>query len=403
MKAKISIVSKINLKKGHPIILDVSHSLDVKTSLRRKKTIGHSKIDHWDTARDLPLSIHPDYEYLYGKILEIRDKTKKHTFLKLTDIDAAVSVLIGPNITTYDVQEYAKKEIELLRSRGREGNADHVKSGMKAWAQYAPDLTFDKIDRELIAGFKRSYKGVVADTTVKAYIGVLRKIYNLALLDSDLKLQDNNAFKSCMSGLKIRMRRARNTYLNDKNIKKLIDRKVKGNFVISNSEHRALDLTLLQYYLGGANLKDICFLKRNQFYKKRVMMHRSKLGTDAEEFDLRVFKKAKIILEKYQGEDPVYWFPWRTDHKGYITFRDNHNRSLRSVQSKINLKLSPINDTMSSNVIRHTFATRAKFLGIDPDIIRELMGHERGDIDTVYKDVYPEKVRDKSHKKIILV
>jgi hypothetical protein len=31
------------------------------------------------------------------------------------------------------------------------------------------------------------------------------------------------------------------------------------------------------------------------------------------------------------------------------------------------------------------------------------MGHERGDIDTVYKDRYPEAVRDAAHKKIIKI
>jgi hypothetical protein len=40
-------------------------------------------------------------------------------------------------------------------------------------------------------------------------------------------------------------------------------------------------------------------------------------------------------------------------------------------------------------VARHSFANRAKNLMID--ITRELMGHERDDVDNYYKDKYPEK------------
>jgi len=60
----------------------------------------------------------------------------------------------------------------------------------------------------------------------------------------------------------------------------------------------------------------------------------------------------------------------------------------------------PKGGELTSKVIRHSFATIGKFLMIDVDVIRELMGHERGDMDTVYKDLYPEGVRDAAQLKI---
>jgi len=50
---------------------------------------------------------------------------------------------------------------------------------------------------------------------------------------------------------------------------------------------------------------------------------------------------------------------------------------------------------------RHTFANIAKSLFLEVDLIRELMAHERDDIDNYYKDRYPEEVRDKAHWEII--
>lgn len=51
--------------------------------------------------------------------------------------------------------------------------------------------------------------------------------------------------------------------------------------------------------------------------------------------------------------------------------------------------------------MRHTFATLGKFKRIEEDLLRELMGHERNDIDTVYKDKYPEAQMDAAQVKII--
>lgn len=404
MKATISIVTKNELKKGCPIVLDVAHkdTISGRTS-RTRKTIGHSLVKDWDFEKDLPRLSHPDGESLASRVIIIRDRAKKYNFTSLTAVGEGVSYLLSHRVVSSDVQEYGEVEALRLEAAGKYGTASSLRACLKPWSIFAPGLNFHDIDASLIARFKQENKGRISDTTIKAYVGALRKMYNIALYDRDMSLVDNGAFKSCMKGLRIRMRRARNVYLNDKNLKKLVDRKVKGNFVLSGAQVKALDFTLLQFYLGGANLKDVLFLKREMFYKNRVLLQRSKLGSSAEYFDVKVFKAAREIFKKYEGNDPVYWFDVRKDPVGYKTYRDRHNKNLRDLQPKIGLKLAPINDAMSSNVIRHTFATRAKFLGINADIIRELMGHERNDIDTVYKDKYPEKMRDKAHKKIIKI
>ena len=51
--------------------------------------------------------------------------------------------------------------------------------------------------------------------------------------------------------------------------------------------------------------------------------------------------------------------------------------------------------------MRHTFATLGKFERIEEDLLRELMGHERNDVDMIYKDKYPEAERDAAQLKII--
>jgi len=68
---------------------------------------------------------------------------------------------------------------------------------------------------------------------------------------------------------------------------------------------------------------------------------------------------------------------------------------------QLQIDVLPVKAPFISKSVRYRFATIAKFKMIDVDIIRELMGHERNDIDTIYKNLYPEEVRDAAHFKII--
>jgi integrase len=68
-------------------------------------------------------------------------------------------------------------------------------------------------------------------------------------------------------------------------------------------------------------------------------------------------------------------------------------------------KLANVTDVTGLNIsmkcARHTFASAAKDKGVDGDLLRELMGHRRNDVDNYYKEAYPEKMRDKAQMKVI--
>ena len=82
---------------------------------------------------------------------------------------------------------------------------------------------------------------------------------------------------------------------------------------------------------------------------------------------------------------------------------NNHRRDIKVVFKMLGVEVLPKHDSFTTKSVRHSFATIAKFERIDVDIIRELMGHERTDIDTVYKDSFPEEDRDAAHWKIISI
>jgi integrase len=101
------------------------------------------------------------------------------------------------------------------------------------------------------------------------------------------------------------------------------------------------------------------------------------------------------ILAKYTGEGD-WLFPYKKDNDSYITFRGVYQRALIYIQEKQEIEVLPDGGNIAVKVARHTFANLAKTMNIDTDIIRELMGHERDDVDNYYKDKYPEAIRDKA-------
>jgi hypothetical protein len=155
-----------------------------------------------------------------------------------------------------------------------------------------------------------------------------------------------------------------------------------------------LDLFLLQFYFGGCDLVDLYFLKKNQIKRNRVSFVRTKTNTGTR-IDLKIHPKAEVLLQKYT--DAGEWvFPWGKDKASYENFRRTYQRGLIYIQEKNDVSVLPDGGNMGVKVARHTFANIAKNLMIEPDVIRELMGHERDDVDNYYKDKYPEAVRDEA-------
>ncbi|MNL58120.1 hypothetical protein D3C87_1817310 [compost metagenome] len=103
--------------------------------------------------------------------------------------------------------------------------------------------------------------------------------------------------------------------------------------------------------------------------------------------------RAQKIIDKYRSTGE-WLFPWNKEKTSYETFRRAYQRALIFVQQNEEIEVLPDGGHIAIKVARHSFANRAKNLMIETDITRELMGHERDDVDNFYKDKYPEKVRD---------
>lgn len=392
MKAKIKLwKSDGETSQGFPVKLILSHKRKTK-----RRTVFYSPVEDWDELNQIPKNSHDDFEEVFGRVKDYEKKAVRLYFKEIEDFEKAFEYLLETGVTKKNISFYdwASERIEFMEKQGRKGNAEAYQTAVNELKYFSPFLNFSGFTPNLLEEFK-SYKKSQGckNSTVKNYLVEIRAIYNSAVKVGII--EDKKPFTGLFGDLPIKRRRQRNRYLPEFEILKM------EKVDLTASYQRAIDFSLLQFYLCGVDLIDIYYLKIEDLVGDRVFFTRRKLGEKGYEFDMLLPAKAKKIIEKYQASEGESIFPWRKDHLGYKTFRNNHNRNLKILQKRLDIALLPKNDNLTTKVMRHTFATLGKFARIEEDLLRELMGHERNDIDTVYKDKYPEAERDAAQLKII--
>lgn len=415
MKVSITLIKSDPYNQdGYPISLRVAHG-----SKKPQKTIGRAWPEHFDDKMQMITDEHPDYDVLAPKIMNYKLKARKLVISgEITDPQALLAELEKTPSSSITLKQFAdawiaeknelrdmhEKKGEVKERNNIDGYVRSVRNAMEQFQLSCPDIRIDALDYDALKKFKkaRQLAGNTANT-VHLYLRTIRQMYNKACLEH--KIENKQPFKGIFSGLAIRSSQGRKKYLDIEAVRVL------ESLVLTGERERSRDLWLLQFYFGGCDLIDIYFLKKVQVRKGRVRFERGKVHT-GRIIDLKVHPKAAAIMEKYPGEGE-WQFPWRKDAEGYDTFRNNHGKMLKQIQKEQNaaadaekkkelrVDVLPEGGNLAIKVARHTFGNAGKRHFVDDDLLRELMGHERNDVDNWYKDKYPEKVRDEALFKII--
>ncbi|MNF80937.1 hypothetical protein D3C84_631910 [compost metagenome] len=265
------------------------------------------------------------------------------------------------------------------------GNVKVYNNVIAQFENFGKNISLQNLDYETLIHFK-NYNISIGNSksTIHLYLRTLRAIYGKGVLMH--RLSDQKPFARVFEGLKTKSFDTRKKYLDRESISRL----EKLNLLTAKQKY--VDLFLLQFYFGGCDLIDLYYLKERQIRKGRVVFERTKTNT-GNRIDLKVHPRAQKIIDKYRSTGE-WLFPWNKEKTSYETFRRAYQRALIFVQQNEEIEVLPDGGHIAIKVARHSFANRAKNLMIETDITRELMGHERDDVDNFYKDKYPEKVRD---------
>jgi hypothetical protein len=384
---------------GFPLVLEVSHR-----GKRIQKRVAFAKVHEFSIDAGLITPKHPDYGFLMAYMVDIKLRARRLVYEFPNDPEALLAKLFekersGLKFAEFgmellnDMEELAQeyeRSGRLLERNRTNGNRLVYKNVLEQFAKVVPGVTFDGLNGEVIERFKQHHrlKGN-SRATIHNYLRTLRAIYNKGV--QRYNLPNKKPFEGAFDGLKVRARDARKKYLTDAELQKL------EHYAGGGRREMFVKLFLLQFYFGGCDLIDLYYLKREQLRRGRVYFERGKTGVL---IDLAVHPKAQAVMASLPG-DAVYLVTGRRDPLGYRTFRGNYARALKEVQQELNIQVMPVGGLLGSKVIRHTFQNRAKLLGIDPELIRELVGHERDDVDQYYKDKFPAPVRDEALFRVI--
>ena len=374
---------------------------------RKYKTLFSSDEKCWDIVSENILDSHPDYDVLAPRLLEMKLKARKIIASGISDPVQAMKMIFDEDNEFVKFSDFARNYAKELRQQAaaneKKGNiknrnnligtAKVVENTINQFDKILPDIAVNSLSHSDLLSFRKFKESEGnSKSTIHLYLRTLRSLYNKAI--KIYNIQDRRPFDGIFSGLKIKSYESKKKYITKESIEKL-----ENTMHYAESASKYVDLWLLQFYFAGADLIDIYFLKKNQLQNGRLIFQRGKTDVFV---NLIISKKAQKIIDKWKTDDSSEWlFPWRKDNDGYKTFASRMYKYLIKTQQRENIEVLPSGGNLAVKVARHTFATIAKQNDIDGDLLRELMGHERDDVDNYYKDKFSTEIRDNALLKII--
>jgi integrase/recombinase XerD len=180
-------------------------------------------------------------------------------------------------------------------------------------------------------------------------------------------------------------------------IKRIIDLKLKPDDPLFH----ARNYFLVSFFMRGMTFADLAQLKMENIIDGRIYYDRQK--TD-KPYNIKITPEIDAILSIYtvgkKKEDYIFPIIHREtlaeQYKDVEWARKRYNKKLIDIA-----KLCNIEEKLTSYVTRHSFATRAKNLGIPIASISDMLGHSDTKTTQVYLDTLPSDIMDDLHEKVI--
>ena len=199
----------------------------------------------------------------------------------------------------------------------------------------------------------------------------LRAIINLAIADGHMK-RDNYPFKNYRIKKEETLKRA----IPNTQIKSFID----CDLVPYKNRWNSRNYFTLMFYMRGMNFMDIAFLRMKNIQGDRLKYNRIKTK---KQYNIKITEPARQILDLYikdqepDSDDLVFPIIPKDQiddfARAYKTYKNRlkyFNKDLKNIA-----KQCGITTNLTSYVSRHSWASMAKFLGINTTKIGEALGH----------------------------
>lgn len=269
----------------------------------------------------------------------------------------------------------AEQEAKHCEEANRFSTAKNYRTAIRSLRRFLQreELMVRDFTPELMADYAQWLRQQgISMNTVSCYLRSLRAIYNKVVKLYDL--EDRKPFKDLFTG---HAKTVKRSATND-DIKRLQ--------AMILPKHSALqlscDIFLFSLYAQGMPFVDVSFLRKEQIRDGVIVYERHKTG---QQIVVKIEGCIQEIINRYSRADSDFVFPIITTHhpvqayKQYQSSLRTYNRNLHKLE-----KLAGLKRSLTSYVVRHTWASVAYDTNVDLAVIASALGHTNTNTTRIY-------------------
>ena len=279
------------------------------------------------------------------------------------------------------------RQVEKARDEVRFKTASNYLTAARSWTRFIgrDDWRFSEMNGELVERYQRwlGNRGISPNTS-SAYMRSLRVMHNRwqeAVISSDrdespvkTSLHHQQPFARVFTG---RAKTAKRS-ISEETLLRLHSLSLPE----SGSLSLARDLFMFSFYAMGMPFVDIAYLRKDQVKGDKIHYARHKTG---QPITVTVLPPMLQMMKRYESSGSDYVFPILSDaapdvqHREYCRSLRRYNYSLHRLSEMLGLPRS-----LSSYVVRHSWASIAYRHHVDLGMIGKAMGHTKTSTTLLY-------------------
>jgi integrase/recombinase XerD len=283
--------------------------------------------------------------------------------------------------------EQEAKHCEEVRQYSTAKNYRTAIRSLRSFLQ-GHELMVRDVSPELMADYAQWLRQQgISMNTVSCYLRSLRAIYNKVV--RRYGLEDLDPFKDLFTGHAKTVKRS----ASDEDIKRLQAMILPRHSVLQLSR----DIFFFSLYAQGMPFVDVAFLRNEQIRDGLIVYERHKTG---QQIVVKIEGCIQEIINRYSRTESDFVFPIITTHypaqayKQYQSKLRTYNRHLHQLE-----KIAGLKGSLTSYVVRHTWASLAYDTDIDLAVIASALGHTNTNTTRIYiRDINNRRLAEANHK-----
>ena len=320
-----------------------------------------------------------------------------------TTISEAVTEIVLKETSAIKLFDYYAQQISILDEQERTGLSGLFLENQRILGKFRPDAILTDVNYRFLESLEYWLRNVRKnkDTSISVKMRNLQRVINLAIEDKLLKREDYPFGEKKYSVNKRLDHTTKKIAIHTDKVSKL-----RGLILQPGSAlHFAQQLCLFSYYCRGMNFIDMCFLRWENISDTHIEYIRKKTRG---KFSIPLNDYNRSILMGFESrhtDKNSFIFPI-IDPTVHITPKQQYIRkktALKAVNDnlkKLAAMMGEPNLKLSTNVLRHSYATGLKRAGVGTSYITEALGHATQEQTQTYLDEFEAGVIEGFEEKL---